>query len=326
MRLFLIKIVRFSRSSFWQDAATLDDSSTPHVLPGVLLFGAVAALICLYDWCPWTPRVKIDLTSFEFGGAMIGLLLVVRTNEGIGRWWEARKLWGGITNQCRNLGTVAVAYGPPDPAWRRAAVSWTIVYAHVCRRSLRNEDALPEVAALVGDDQAARVAQAQHMPTYVALVLARILRVAYERMGMDRLAFLQADQQRTTLIDHLGGCERILKTPMPRAYSIQIRQFSFIFLGMLPFGLIGKIGWWLTPLITMIVAYPLLSLDKIGAELQKPFSTTSLNHLDLDAITTTIEGNLLGLLDGEPVSMEIDALMIDLDEGLSTSPEGMASA
>ena len=292
-------LIKIARPSFWRNAATRDDVGPPRVIPLILLFGALAALICVYDWAPWTPPVKIDITSFEFGGAMIGLLMVVRTNEGLSRWWEASKLWGGITNQCRNIATASLAYGPTDPAWRRAAVSWTVVFAHACRRSLRGEDEMPEVVAIVGEDQAARIGAAGHRPTYVTLVLAGILRMAHEGMGMDNMAFLQVDRERMALIDHIGGCERILKTPMPASYTVLIRWLTFIFLAMLPFGLITKVGWLLTPLITMIVAYPLLSLDRIGAELQRPFSPTSLNHLHLDAITSTIEANLLGLLEGE---------------------------
>ncbi|HEV7223249.1 MAG TPA: bestrophin family ion channel, partial [Pirellulales bacterium] len=66
----------------------------------------------------------------------------------------------------------------------------------------------------------------------------------------------------------------------------------------LPFALITRVGW-LTPLVTVLVAYPLLALDQIGAELQQPFSKASLNHLPLDEICATIEGNLLAQLELE---------------------------
>ena len=76
-------------------------------------------------------------------------------------------------------------------------------------------------------------------------------------MGMDRFAFVRAEEERAKLIDHIGGCERILKTPLPEAYSIEIRQFIFVFLVALPFGILLKVDW-LTPLVTMLVAFPIL--------------------------------------------------------------------
>ena len=54
---------------------------------------------------------------------------------------------------------------------------------------------------------------------------------------------------------------------------------------------------WVVPLITMMVAYPLLSLDQIGVELENPFSRDRLNPLPLDNIAATIEGNAMGLLE-----------------------------
>ena len=53
---------------------------------------------------------------------------------------------------------------------------------------------------------------------------------------------------------------------------------------------------WLVPFITMLVAYPLISLDQIGVELQNPFAKQNLSHLPLEDISATIERNLTGLL------------------------------
>jgi putative membrane protein len=327
--LLLLRIARFNRTPFWREAASIDSSVTLLIMPGVILFGLLAATICLVEYLtPPTFSVAVDVTAYEIGGAILGMLLVLRTNEGLSRWWEARKLWGGIVNQCRNFSAAAIAYGPNDPAWRRAMVRWSIVFAHACRRSLRNERDLPEITALVGDRDAAKVAESDHMPGYVVMILARLLRRARDSDAMDPLAFLQIDKERMSLIDHIGGCERILKTPMPRAYSIAIRKFIFLFLALLPFGLIQKFDknrmdpashqvarsrLWLTPLVTMIVAFPLLSLDRIGSELQNPFSTTNLNHLPLDEITETIERNLLALLDGPAAEIEVVDLLFGLD-------------
>ena len=128
---------------------------------------------------------------------------------------------------------------------------------------------------------------------------------------MDGFAFLEAERQRGILIDHLGGCERILKTPLARASAIQVRQFIFLFLITLPFALLqdfegtlfgAVLGLdeahrvWLIPVFVMLLAYMLLALDRIGMELQNPFDTQRLDFLPLDSICMTIEKNLLELL------------------------------
>jgi putative membrane protein len=277
------------QSNFWAEAFALHGSATPRVMPRVLVFGALATLIY---WAFHTiPGLHVEVAPYEAAGAILTLLLLLRTNSGYDRWWEARKLWGGIVNQSRNFAITALAYGPDDEAWRRQIVGWSAVFPHAARRSLRGERDLPEVAALLGPDAAAELAAAEHMPSRVAYVLARLLRDAADSGGMDRFAFLQADKERALLIDHIGACERILRTPLPKSYSIKIRRFVLLFLAALPFALLERVGW-LTPIITMLVAYPLLSIDEIGVQLQNPFAVERLSHLPLDEISATIERNL----------------------------------
>jgi putative membrane protein len=318
--MMLIRIFRFTRTSFWREAATVRDSAAVHVMPGVLLFGLIAVLMVLVEvLTPEDFTLGIEVTAFEVGGAVLSMLLVLRLNEGLARWNEGRRLWGGINNQCRSLAIAGLAYGPADLAWRRALVHWTISFAHVCRRSLRDERTLPEVAKLVGEAETERIAEARHMPSHVALVLARILQTGLDRLGLDRFAYIQADKERALLIDHIGGCERILTTPIPRMLSVQIRRFLLVFLIMLPLGLIPKFHHeghariWLVPFITVIVAFPLLALDRIGSELQKPFWVRSLNDLKLDTYTTNIEKTLLALLDGPAAGVEIAEFLVDFD-------------
>lgn len=125
---------------------------------------------------------------------------------------------------------------------------------------------------------------------------------------MDGFAFQEAEKQRALLIDYVGGCERILKTPLARSGAIQVRQFIFLLLASLPFtllndlkgtlygSLVGSGSVWLVSVFIMVLAYMLLALDRIGMELQNPFDTRRVDFLPLDGICTTIEQNLLALL------------------------------
>jgi ion channel-forming bestrophin family protein len=278
---------------FWVEAVAVRDSATLQVLSRVLKFTLFSVAVCVYDWWPSTPPVAIEVTPFEFAGAVLGILMVLRINAGYDRWWEGRKLWGGIVNQCRDLVIAALAYGPPDPQWRKSIVRWTAAYAHVVRRSLRGERSLPEVAELLGDDQARQISAADHMPSFVSQAIARLLHRAREQELLDPFAFLQIDRDRAALIDHVGGCERIVSAPLPKVYSIHIRRFILMYLVSLPFALLNnKVGYLWIPVITTLVAYPILSLEQIGVELQNPFSTQRLGHLPLDEITAKIEKNL----------------------------------
>lgn len=300
--------------NFCCEATALQGSVTPQVMPHVLACGAWALVVCVVHHVAeqlFPIRVAMEVGPHEVGGAILALLLILRTNAGYDRWWEARKLWGGIVNQSRNFVITALSYGPADLEWRGRLVRWASAFPHVARASLRGERPCCKVEALLGSEAAAQLAAADHMPSFVAWTLAVSLRDCRDRHGMDDFAFLQADRERALLIDHIGACERILRTPLPKVYAINIRRFMMLFLLTLPFALLHKLGNdWLVPLVTMLVAYPLMSLDQIGIELQNPFAATNLSHLPLDDICTAIERNLGGILSASGVS----------DDGIDDAP------
>ncbi|HEX8199975.1 MAG TPA: bestrophin family ion channel, partial [Isosphaeraceae bacterium] len=150
---------------FWTEAFALKGAATLRVLPSVLAFGAVASFICLLDRAG--VKLSVEIGPYEVAGALLGLLLVLRTNAGYERWWEARKLWGGIVNQSRNLALVALAYGPADRRWREQVVRWTAAFSHAARASLRGQREVPELVRLLGPGPAGRVLAARHMPNSV---------------------------------------------------------------------------------------------------------------------------------------------------------------
>lgn len=283
--------------SIWSEAFSWEGGAIWRVLPTTITLGAFATLIYLLYRYRY-PNLTIEVGPHEVAGVLLGLLLVVRTNAGYDRWWEARKLWGGIVNQSRNLALIGLAHGPANLRWREQFIRWTASFAWVAKARLRGETEVPELVALLGEKQAARVQASEHMPSCVSLHLEEMLRQACQgESALDRFAFWQAQRERAVLLDHLGGCERIRSTPLASVYSITIRRFILFYLATLPFALLHKFEMeWLAPVVTVLVAHPVLVLDQLGIELQQPFARYSLNHLPLDEISRNIEKNLVNLL------------------------------
>lgn len=294
------------RTGLWTDVFPSDGQSRrymSHAAWSTIPFILIAILALIFDAFTHFP-VEIGVTTYEVGGGILVLFLVLRTNSGYERWWEARKNWGGITNQCRSLATAAVAFSP-DPQWQSQLIRWTILFAHATRHRLRLERDLPEAVHLIGAEAARELEQADHPPLLVALRIAELLQHEAERIPSAVL--MQMERDRISLLDYLGACERILTTPFPRSYNIVMRQFLVAFLAAFPFGILQKVTW-LAPVLTAFVAFPMLALDEIGTELHHPFSKQFVNHLPLDEICKNIENNLLSLLppDGQAITF-VDA-------------------
>ena len=91
-------------AGFLKNALAINGSVTPKVFKKVLLMVVYSSLIsCLYYFIPF---VSLPIGPFEYAGLVMGLILVFRVNAGYDRWWEARKIWGNIVNQSRNLAII----------------------------------------------------------------------------------------------------------------------------------------------------------------------------------------------------------------------------
>jgi ion channel-forming bestrophin family protein len=287
--------------SFLRGSLMWRGSVTPRIFLSLLLMTSYCLLIVVLDQY-WQPLPHLAVTPFEYTGVVLGLVLVFRTNTGHERWWEGRKLWGGIVNQSRNIAIEALSYGevlnisPEQSLWRTEMVKWTVTFSFAVRESLRNGKNFDNLTDLLSEQELEALKSAVHMPLFVASKIAALVQQARLSQYIDGFVFAKLEEQRILLIDYMGACERIQKTPMPLVYAIKSRRFILIFLLLLPFSLIENLGF-SAVFIFFLVAYPLLSLDRIGLELQNPFVTQNLSHLPLHTICDTIKLHCLALLE-----------------------------
>jgi putative membrane protein len=278
---------------FLHGALAWHGSVTPRILLSVLVMGLYTYGLFYLDMNYYKlPRFAV--TPFEYTGVVLGLVLVFRTNAGYDRWWEARKLWGAITNQIRNLLVMTWNYGESNQAWREEMMKWLVTFAFAHKESLRLQKDFDALEDWLSADEIVALQNAPHSPLFVSDKIAALLQQARSRQQFDPLILLQFEKQRAALIDSIGGNERILKTPMPLVYVIKTRRFLLTYLVLLPFSLIDE-AQMMSPFIAALVAYPLLSLDRIGVELQNPFARKNLSHLPLDLICDGIKANALAL-------------------------------
>jgi putative membrane protein len=102
------------------------------------------------------------------------------------------------------------------------------------------------------------------------------------------------DATLSELTDVQGGCERIKNTPMPRQYDYYPELFVKAYCLLMPAVLVQEIGW-LTPIVTVLVSFVLLVLNRIGKNLEDPFEN-SVYGMPMTALSRTIEINLLQAL------------------------------
>ena len=89
---------------------------------------AIVLLVAVYttgvEYVTQSPAISLTMPKWigdmaVVNGLILGVLLSFRNTQAYDRWWEARKLWGQLINDCRNLCLKAVALADPDPDDRR---------------------------------------------------------------------------------------------------------------------------------------------------------------------------------------------------------------
>ncbi|RCH90221.1 hypothetical protein CU098_009663, partial [Rhizopus stolonifer] len=73
-----------------------------------------------------------------------------------------------------------------------------------------------------------------------------------------------------TLVNSLTAFERIVHTPIPKAYNIHLKQAVMLYIFFLPFALVDTLGWLVAPVVTL-VSFTLFGIEAIGAEIENPF-------------------------------------------------------
>ena len=258
-------------------------SVLPHILPNLLVLIAVTAGMVWVER-RWQVLPHADGTAFTVFGIALSLFLGFRNNAAYDRWWEARKLWGGLLADLRALAR-EVAVFVPDPALRQGLLRQALAFLHLHRANLRR---------LTGDAEAlARAPELQdhpHPPCGALDLMAADLAAARADGRIDGFGARSLTGRLANIALQQAGCERIAATPLPYVYSLLIYRTTYLYCLLLPLALIQPAGW-LTPVFVGIVAYVFLGLAEVTEELSHPFGTT-LNALPLDAICRAAEISL----------------------------------
>ncbi|MCL4141756.1 UNVERIFIED_CONTAM: hypothetical protein GTU68_005650 [Idotea baltica] len=285
-------IMRDYPSSF-QLFFILKGSVIPKIYGKIIGVALLSVLVLLVDqFIAKLPHVSIG--AMGIFGVALSLFLGFRNNAAYDRWWEARKLWGNIIADIRNLGRSLTIF-MPDKSKHVDILSLAVAFAHLHRGFLRSVDASGEITPWIGADQA-KVMVARRNPANAALnSLAQKIEDDQSLSGFGQLKIAE-------LLLSLGasqaGCERIVTTPLPYVYSLLVRRTTYLYCGLLPFALIESTGWF-APFFSAIVAYVFFGLQAVTNELELPFRHVQ-NGLALDAMCRTIEISVCETLDREP--------------------------
>lgn len=218
----------------------------------------------------------------------LSLLLVFRTNTSYARWDEARKMWGGLLNRSRDLMRQGVTMIPAgDTEAKKALARWTTAFSRVLRIHFQPEVTVDkELAHILEPEELEQLKKAPHRPVFALHCISQII----QNCGMDPIHQMNMSTNITFFQDVLGGCERLLRAPIPVSYTRHTARFLFLWLTILPFSLYPNLGVWTIPVVFAVTGV-LAGIEEIGVQCEEPFGI-----LPLDVICNRIEADVTSTL------------------------------
>lgn len=270
------------------------------ILPRVMLCAAFGFLISVLYF--FNLPVSLPILSSIVPSIVLGLLLVLRTNTAYERFWEGRRLWGNLVNAVRNLARqmwVSISdRDPKDLAEKKSALRLLVAFAIAMKLHLRQEPIAPEIEPYLSPERYEKLKKMNNPPLEIAFWLEDYLIEQHDRNNVDIYRLTAMNELVNIMIDTLGGCERILRTPMPLAYAIHLKQLLLLYCLALPFQIVKELSWGTAPVVAL-VSFALFGIEEIGIEIENPFGHDP-NDLPLDNICATMQRNIEDLISLSP--------------------------
>ncbi|MEM8543763.1 MAG: bestrophin family ion channel [Cyanobacteria bacterium P01_H01_bin.119] len=289
-------MARHKRSQWFRVLFRVRESVLQAIALRVLVSTAFAGLITALHQLGVS--VSLPILSSLVPSVVLGLLLVFRTNTAYQRFWEGRILWGTLVNTVRNLARqIWVTITEKSVADQRTKINTLkllVAFAIATKLHLRSEPLNAEVAELISPAQWQKLQSMNHPPLEIAFWIADYLQDQHEEGNLNAYQLAAMMALLDAMVDVLGGCERILKTPIPLAYSIHLKQLLLIYCLALPFQMVSDLGW-STPLVAGLVSFTVFGIEEIGIEIENPFGADP-NDLPLDDICRTMYRNIQDLI------------------------------
>jgi putative membrane protein len=216
---------------------------------------------------------------------VLSVLIGFRVNTAYARWWEARGLWGQLTNHTRNLTLRLASYFPLSQ--QPKLVDKLASFALVLKSHLRQDrEGGIELLASLG----LQVGPSDHIPTALLQSIYNEISQMRQTHGLTLEQFLLVSDNLGGLTDVMGGCEKILNTRIPSAFNTLIKQALVFYMLIFPFGWADTFGLFVIPLIIVMI-YVLWGLEALADELEDPFGFDE-NDLQLDTMSVNIANNV----------------------------------
>lgn len=265
----------------------------------------------IFMWKPITlPVVPVTI----LGGAL-AIFLGFRNNSAYDRWWEARKIWGGIVNASRTFGIMVCTFSSSTfskgkvgekeiDEWRKDSIHRHIGWLYALIMHLRNHNHWSELEKYLSEKEIEEVKKLHNKPTQILRIQSEKIQEAYEKNIIEDFRHMELANVIKEFYNLQGMAERIKGTIFPYYYNYFTGVFLWLFVICLPFSLAPEMQWGAIPM-SLAISFVFTILEKSGAVTEDPFEGRAADT-PINTITRNIEIDLLEMIQSETVPAPVE--------------------
>lgn len=275
-----------------------------------ILYSSIAgvlAWVCHKFWPQANIAIPVGVVAIL--GTALAIILGFRNTSAYERWWEARKIWGGIVNESRTFTrqalTIVDRAGISPELWRDCSriIKAQLAFVNALRLQLREQSDetvwKSDVGKFLSEEDYQEIMATSNRVTHICMLMGYAIKELNAHETMDTFSYIQMDDTLTRITELQGRAERIKSTPLPVPYDYYTMAFLTLFVLFFPFSFVNtfeEIAYsWLVIPVTILVSWIFYQIYVIGRVMSKPFANWK-TDVAMTSICRVIEIDLLEIL------------------------------
>lgn len=234
-------------------------------------------------------------------GTAIAFFIGFNNNQAYDRWWEARKVWGGLVNDSRSFARSLLSYVPQSEANDvivKRMIRRHIAFLYALKGALRGV-ADTNYPKYLDDSEWKYIDKQSNKHNAILHKQSDDLELLSKTNQVDGFRFIQINEMLVRFSDEMGMSERIKNTVFPTTYSYLTKVFIWLFVVSFTLVISQEMGVW-SIFMGWMIGFVFVSTQINGMNLVDPFEN-NVAGIPLNQITRTIEINLLQMMGEEEI-------------------------
>ncbi len=255
------------------------------------------------DWM----GLDLPVVPVTIVGGALAIFLGFRNNSAYDRWWEARKIWGGIVNTSRTLSSFVMTF-PSEKhgsasfseiqTWRKSIIYRQICWLYTLKSHLRKQAPWERMLDFMSKEEYEELMKKTNKPAQLLHNQNQAIAYAFENGMVDNFRHMELAKLIKELYSLQGMCERIKNTIFPFYYNYFTKVFLWLFIFCLPFSLAPLMNGYTAIAMSIGICFIFYILDKSGEITEDPFEGRAADT-PMSTISRSIEIDLLEMLGEE---------------------------